>query len=110
MGAAAPLVTVDGARQTPVVGTDRGHSVSRVVVPILPGQQRVVRAVVVEPVDVAGRLRGAAGAGPADGHPGDVAGRGSCLLVNRAREIMLANPAFGRFRKAAPSIEPENRP
>ena len=54
MGAAAPLVTVDGARQTPVVGTDRGHSVSRVVVPILPGQQRVVRAVVVEPVDIAG--------------------------------------------------------
>src|SRR5512133_3861086 len=54
VGAAVPLVTVDGARQTPVVGTDRGHSVWRVVLPILPGRKRVVRAVVVEPVDVAG--------------------------------------------------------
>jgi len=31
-----------------------GHSVWRVVLPILPGRKRVVRAVVVEPVDVAG--------------------------------------------------------
>jgi hypothetical protein len=54
VGAAAPLVTIDGAAQTPVVGTDHGHAVWRVVVPILPGQQRVVRAVLVQPVDVAG--------------------------------------------------------
>ena len=54
VGATAPLVTIDGAEQPPVEGTDRGHAVWRVVVPILPGQQRVVRAVVVQPVDVAG--------------------------------------------------------
>src|SRR5512133_2765181 len=54
VGAAAPLVTIDGAAQTPVVGTDRGHAVWRVVVPLLPAQQRMVRAVLVQPVDVAG--------------------------------------------------------
>jgi hypothetical protein len=51
VGASAPLVTVDGVTQAPVVGTDRGHAVWRIIVPILPGQQRVVRAVVVQPVD-----------------------------------------------------------
>ncbi|HVN11255.1 MAG TPA: DUF4012 domain-containing protein [Kineosporiaceae bacterium] len=50
VGATAPLVTVDGVAQTPIVGSDRGHSVWRVIVPILPGQRRVVRAVVVQPV------------------------------------------------------------
>jgi hypothetical protein len=52
VGAAAPLVTVDGVATAPFVGTDRGHAVWRVIVPILPGQQRVVRAVVVQPVDL----------------------------------------------------------
>jgi hypothetical protein len=52
VGATAPLVTVDGVEQTPFAGTDRGHAVWRVIVPILPGQQRVVRAVVVQPVDL----------------------------------------------------------
>ena len=37
----APLITLDGVEQAPMSsGTDRGHSVWRVVVPILPGQQR----------------------------------------------------------------------
>ena len=52
VGASAPLVTVDGVAQAPSIGTDRGHAVWRVIVPILPGQQRVVRAVVVQPVDL----------------------------------------------------------
>src|SRR4051812_22996222 len=51
VGANAPLVTVDGVRQAPFVGADRGHAVWRVIVPIVPGQQRVVRAVVVQPVN-----------------------------------------------------------
>ena len=52
IGAQAPLVTVDGVTQQPVVGTDNGHAVWRIILPILPGQQRVVRAVVVQPVDL----------------------------------------------------------
>jgi hypothetical protein len=52
VGAQAPLVTVDGVTQQPVVGTDNGHAVWRIILPILPGQQRVVRAVVVQPVDL----------------------------------------------------------
>src|SRR4051812_40531917 len=51
VGASAPLDTVDGVAQPPSIGTDRGHAVWRVIVPILPGQKRVVRAVVVQPVD-----------------------------------------------------------
>jgi len=48
----APLITLDGAEITPMTsGTDRGHSVWRVVVPIQPGQQRIVQAVVLQPVD-----------------------------------------------------------
>ncbi len=54
VGATAPLVTLDGADVGPVTGTDRGHTVWRVVVPIGPGQRRTVRAVVVQPVDPAG--------------------------------------------------------
>jgi hypothetical protein len=50
VGGDAPVVTLDGAQQRPVAGTDRGHPVWRVVVPIAPGQQRTVRAVVVQPV------------------------------------------------------------
>jgi hypothetical protein len=52
LGSKAPLITVDGVEQVPLAsGTDRGHSVWRLVVPILPGQQRAVRAVIVQPVD-----------------------------------------------------------
>jgi len=48
----APLITLDGVEQVPTSsGTDRGHSVWRITVPILPGQQRDVRAVIVQPVD-----------------------------------------------------------
>jgi hypothetical protein len=54
VGASAPVVTVSGVQQVPITGTDRGHSVWRVVVPILPGQRRDVRAVIVQPVDPAG--------------------------------------------------------
>jgi hypothetical protein len=54
IGSQAPLITVDGSRRRPVVtGTDRGHSVWRLQVPIAPGQARTVRAVVVHPVDAA---------------------------------------------------------
>jgi hypothetical protein len=52
VGSRAPLITLDGRQTTPVVsGTDRGHSVWRIEVPILPGQERKVNAVLVQPVD-----------------------------------------------------------
>ena len=50
----APVVTLDGAEQQPIVGQDRGHSVWRIAVPIAPGQRRTVRAVVVQPVGLGG--------------------------------------------------------
>jgi hypothetical protein len=51
VGARAPLITLDGSAITPMTtGTDRGHSVWRVVVPILPGQQRTIQAVVIQPI------------------------------------------------------------
>jgi hypothetical protein len=54
VGSQAPLITVDGVRDFPIAsGSDRGHSVWRLQVPIDPGQARVVRAVIVQPVDAA---------------------------------------------------------
>jgi hypothetical protein len=55
VGGDAPVVTLDGAEQHPVAGTDREHAVWRVVVPIAPGQRRTVHAVVVQPVGTGGR-------------------------------------------------------
>jgi hypothetical protein len=52
VGGQAALVTVDGSATPVVTGTDRGHTVWRVVVPIDPGQQRVVDVVVTQPLGI----------------------------------------------------------
>jgi hypothetical protein len=50
VGGEAALVTLDGVATPVTAGSDRGHSVWRVIVPIDPGQKRVVDVVVSQPV------------------------------------------------------------
>jgi hypothetical protein len=52
VGGQAAVVTLDGDPVFPVTGTDRSHPVWRVIVPIDPGQKRVVRVAVAERVSV----------------------------------------------------------
>jgi hypothetical protein len=52
VGGQAALVTLDGEVTPVVAGTDRGHSVWRVEVPIDPGQKRTVDVVVTQPVGI----------------------------------------------------------
>jgi Protein of unknown function (DUF4012) len=52
VGGQAALITVDGNATPTVQGSDRGHPVWRVAVPINPGQQRVIDVVVTQPVGI----------------------------------------------------------
>jgi hypothetical protein len=55
VGAQAPAVTLDGVPAPVISGTDRGHAVWRVDLPISPGQTRTLQAVVVQPLGLGGQ-------------------------------------------------------